>query len=70
MSRGYRDEEDFQFEGRIEVTTGKAYLVDPTVGSQVWVPKSQVRSKTEVDEGLFVFVVSGWWYGKNKEAFE
>lgn len=66
----FNDEDDFQFEGRIEHSTAKAWLVDPTVGSQVWVPKSQCRSKTEVDEGLFVFVVSDWWYRKNKESFE
>lgn len=67
-----RNDEDFQFEGRIEASTPKAHLVEPTVGQQVWVPKSQILRKEEVDEGLFVFVVSGWWYNKpdNKEKFQ
>jgi len=65
-------EEDFEFEGRIQVTTGKAYLVDPTMGEEVWVPKSQVVNMEEVAKGLFVFRVTGWWYNKpdNKAKFK
>lgn len=63
--------DDFQFEGRIEASTAKAILVEPTVGTQVWVPRSQIVSQEEIDEGLYVFVVTGWWHSRpdNKEHF-
>lgn len=72
MGRGYKDEEeDFQFEGRVEHSTGKAILVDPTVGTQVWVPRSQITSQESVsDDGVFVFRVTAWWYHKNEDSFK
>jgi hypothetical protein len=52
-------------EAKIEVTTAKAYLIQPTMGAlaEVWVPKSQVVSMSEPDEnGLRTFKVTEWWY--------
>ena len=56
----------YYLEARIEATTAKAYLVEPTMGSkkQVWCPKSQVVSMSEPDEnGNRMFEVTEWWYG-------
>lgn len=56
-----------ELEARIEVTTAKAYLIEPTMGTkqQVWLPKSQVVSMSEPDgNGNRQFVVTEWWYGK------
>jgi hypothetical protein len=56
------------FEGRIEVTTAKAYLVVPTIGpDEVWVPKSQVVTKGDPDDdGLILWEVTEWWASKNE----
>ena len=54
-----------EIEARIEVTTAKAYLIEPTMGSkqQVWLPKSQTVGMTEADEnGLRTFTVTQWWH--------
>jgi hypothetical protein len=56
-----------ELEGRIEVTTAKAYLIEPTTGKkkEVWLPKSQTVSMTEPDEnGNRTFVVTEWWHDK------
>ena len=56
-----------ELEGRIEVTTAKAYLVEPTMGQkrEVWIPKSQVVSMTDRDEnGNCMFTVTRWWYDR------
>jgi len=60
-------DETVTIEGRIEHTTAKAYLVEPTFGpEQVWLPKSQIVSMSEPDEdGLRVFVISEWIANKN-----
>jgi hypothetical protein len=58
-----------EVEARVEVTTAKAYLIEPTMGrvSQTWLPKSQVVGMTEADEnGLRTFTVTEWWYGKSE----
>ena len=58
----------YEFEGSIEVTTAKAYLVHPTMGAkrEVWVPKSQVVSITDRDDqGNSIFKVTEWWYEKS-----
>lgn len=58
-----------QVEARIETTTAKAYLIEPTMGgkTQVWLPKSQTVSMSDPDEnGLRVFEVTEWWYGKSE----
>lgn len=52
-------------EARIETTTAKAYLIEPTMGAkkEVWMPKSQVVEMSEADEnGLRTFGVTEWWY--------
>jgi hypothetical protein len=52
-------------EARIETTTAKAYLIEPTMGNkkQVWCPKSQVVEVSEPDEnGNRTFEVTEWWY--------
>ena len=54
-----------ELEARVETTTAKAYLIEPTMGKQreVWLPKSQVAGMTERDEhGNCVFTVTRWWY--------
>ncbi len=55
-----------QIEAMIEVTTAKAYLIEPTMGEkkQVWLPKSQVIEMSDPDEnGLRTFAVTEWWFG-------
>jgi len=62
-----------EFEGAVEVTTAKAYLVNPTMGSkdQVWLPKSQVVSMTNRDEnGVCVFTVTKWWMDRSGMIIE
>lgn len=54
-------------EARIETSTSKAYLIEPTMGAvkQTWLPKSQTVAMTEPDEnGMRVFTVTKWWYDK------
>jgi len=53
-----------QIEARIETTTAKAYLIEPTmtVKKQVWLPKSQTVEMGDADEnGLRLFTVTEWW---------
>jgi hypothetical protein len=53
-----------EVEATIEVTTAKAYLIYPTMGSkkEVWLPKSQTVAMTEPsDSGTRVFTVTKWW---------
>jgi hypothetical protein len=65
----FRNEGTVEFEGRVEVTTAKAYLVEMTLGDQVWVPKSQIRNMTEPDaEGNRMFTVTQWWAERNNMA--
>jgi hypothetical protein len=57
----------YELEARIEVSTAKAYLIEPTMGAkpEVWLPKSQVVGMTEPDEnGMRMFTVTEWWYNK------
>ena len=54
-------------EARIEFTTAKAYLIEPSMGakSQVWLPKSQTVAMSDADEnGLRVFKVTKWWHDR------
>ena len=54
-----------ELEARIEVTTAKACLIEPVMGTkrEVWLPKSQVVSVGEPNEdGNRQFVVTEWWY--------
>jgi len=56
-----------ELEARIEVTTAKAYLIEPVMGmkKEVWLPKSQTVSMSDADEnGNRTFVVTEWWYNK------
>lgn len=58
-----------EIEGRIEVTTAKAHLIEPTMGrlKEVWVPKSQIVGMTEPDEdGNRTFTVTQWWYERSE----
>ena len=61
----YRDgDPTVEVEAKIEVTTAKAYLIYPTMGkkTEVWLPKSQTVSMSDVDEdGNRVFTVTEWW---------
>lgn len=64
---GYRSgDETVEFEGKVQHTTAKAWLVEMTLGGEVWVPKSQCVDKSDPDmDGNSIFVVTGWWAGKN-----
>jgi hypothetical protein len=56
-----------EVEARVETTTMKAYLIEPTMGAvqQTWLPKSQVVGVTDPDEnGMRVFTVTQWWANK------
>jgi hypothetical protein len=56
-----------EVEARIEITTAKAYLIEPTMSmkSEVWLPKSQVVGMTDPDEnGIRIFTVTQWWHDK------
>lgn len=55
------------FEGRIEHATSKAYLVEPTMGEQCWIPKSQTLWVSNIvdDSGNRWFTVSEWIARKN-----
>lgn len=58
-----------ELEARIETSTAKAYLIEPTMGmkDQVWLPKSQTVGMSEPDEnGNRVFTVTEWWYQKSE----
>lgn len=60
-----------ELEARIEVTTAKAYLIEPVMGAkrEVWLPKSQVVSVGDANEdGNRLFVVTEWWYKKAELA--
>lgn len=52
-----------ELEARIEVTTAKAYLIEPTMGKkQVWLPKSQTVQMSDLQEnGMRTFTVTQWW---------
>jgi len=56
-------DETYEFEAKIEHETAKAYLIIPTMGpAQIWVPKSQIVTKTEKDaDGNVKFEVTEWW---------
>jgi len=54
-----------EVEGRIETSTAKAYLIEPTMSkkTEVWLPKSQTVGMTDPDDnGVRVFTVTQWWY--------
>jgi len=61
----YRDgDPTMELEARIEVTTAKAYLIEPTMGSkkEVWLPKSQTVQMSDLqDNGMRTFTVTEWW---------
>lgn len=65
---GYRSgDETVEFEGKVEVTTAKAYLIIPTMGpAEVWLPKSQVISMSDADmDGNRTLVITEWIAKKN-----
>ena len=64
---GYRNgDETVAIEGKIEMTTAKAYLVSLTLGGEAWVPKSQVVNVEEPDiDGNRTFIVTQWIAEKN-----
>lgn len=54
-------------EGKVVMTTKKAYLIEPTMGpSEVWVPKSQVTDLGEPysDDGLREIHIKQWFADK------
>lgn len=56
-----------ELEARVETSTAKAYLIEPTMGKvqQVWLPKSQIVGEGEPDEnGNRMFTVTQWWADK------
>lgn len=65
---GYRSgDPTVMLEARIEYTSAKAYLVEPTMGNkrEVWIPKSQVVEMGDPDEnGNRIFTVTEWWFGR------
>lgn len=63
-----RDEKEFTFEGKVEHTSEKAYLVEFTLGGRYWVPKSQVLRMEEPDiDGNREFIVKEWWWNKRED---
>ena len=57
-----------EIEGRIEHSTEKAHLIEPTTGKlkQVWLPKSQIAEMGEPNENeIRIFLVTKWWYEKS-----
>ena len=57
-----------EVEARIETSTAKAYLIEPTMSriKETWLPKSQVVGMTDPDEnGICVFTVTSWWFNKS-----
>jgi hypothetical protein len=60
-------DETVEFEGRIEHTTAKAYLIEPTaIGpQQFWLPKSQIVQQRPGDDGTVIFQVTEWIARKN-----
>jgi len=71
----YRDgDPTVMIEASIEVTTAKAYLIHPTMGSKrdVWLPKSQTVQIEDQGNGgdNKIITVTEWWYrqaGLNEE---
>lgn len=62
-----------ELEARIEHSTAKAYLIEPTMGqkTEVWLPKSQVAGMTARDEnGVCIFTVTKWWYDRAEIEIE
>ena len=63
------DSETVWLEGIVNFATRKAMLVEPTIGAENWVPRSQVVSMTEKGPGefgtLFDFEVFAWIARKN-----
>ena len=70
----YRDgDPTVEFEAKVEHTTEKAFLIEPTMAAQkqVWLPKSQIAEYGEPDEnGMRYFRVTKWWYDKAGLGFE
>lgn len=70
----YRDgDPTVELEARVEHTTEKAYLIEPTMGSKekVWLPKSQIAEFGDPDaNGIVYFRVTKWWYDKAGLGFE
>ena len=64
----YRDgDATVEIEARVEHTTARAYLIEPTMGEKraVWLPKSQTVEMTECGDGLFLFTVTKWWFQRS-----
>ena len=64
---GFRNgDETVVFEGKIEHTTPKAYLINGTLGGEYWVPKSQLVQMGDPDvDGNREFTVTEWWAKRN-----
>lgn len=65
---GYsREDKLYEFEGRIEAQTAKAYLIEFTNnGEEMWVPKSQIRGEPEATTpGRYMFTLTEWIAKKN-----
>lgn len=63
------DSETMWLEGTINFATRKAMLVEPTIGKENWIPRSQVITMTYTGPGefgdLYDFEVFAWIYRKN-----
>jgi hypothetical protein len=59
--------EELQFEGKVEHTTAKAWLVEDNMsGAKAWLPKSVGRMEGDADpDGNIIFVAPEWWMKKN-----
>mgnify|MGYP001083449263 CR=1 FL=1 len=56
-----RDEDTVVIEGKVQHTTAKAWLVELTLGGEVWLPKSQVVNKSDPDfDGNCEFEITEW----------
>jgi hypothetical protein len=57
-------------EGRIQLSTKKAWLVDFTLGGRYFIPKKcvmdQMPGEPDID-GNRVFEVNDWWWTKRKD---
>lgn len=66
---GYRiGDETVEIEARIETSTAKAHLIEPTMGpAQLWLPKSQIVKMDEPhdDDGNRIIVITKWIADKN-----
>lgn len=59
MSRDYANE-IVEIEGTVKHETDAAVLIDTGGDEPVWIPRSQILSEEDGDDGLTVFEITGW----------